>query len=111
MALVGGGGKGITESIGEIVSAFFSQLLINQIVLWDMHVPLRSELDLEYGVVYSTCCFFSGNKGSRISMYEHMCVPRTDLQIAYDTERSFEFSLRRIPTSLTCFYDSHSKAY
>lgn len=80
MALVGGGGKGITESI---VSAVFPQLLINQIVLWDMHVPLRSELDLEYGVVYSTCCFFSGN---RISMYEHMCVPRTDLQIAYDTQ-------------------------
>lgn len=80
MALVGGGGKGITESVREIISAFFSQLL------WDMHVPLRSELDLEYGVVYSTCCFFSGNKGSRISMYEHMCVPRTDLQIAYDTQ-------------------------
>lgn len=44
MALVGGGGKGITESIREIISAFFPQLLINQIVLWDMHVPLRSEL-------------------------------------------------------------------
>lgn len=87
MALVGGGGKGITELVREIISAFFPQLLINQIVLWDMHVPLRSELDLEYGVVYSTCCFFfSGNKESRISMYEHMCVPRTDLQIAYDTQ-------------------------
>lgn len=33
MALVGGGGKGITESIREIISAFFPQLLINQIVL------------------------------------------------------------------------------
>lgn len=53
MALVGGGGKGITESIREIISAFSFQLSINQIarglvvpsqtVLWYMHVPLRSE--------------------------------------------------------------------
>lgn len=29
MAVVGGGGKGITESIREIISAFFPRLLIN----------------------------------------------------------------------------------
>lgn len=69
--------------------------------LWYMHVPLHVKPDVELRTVQCTasnvhahrCCFLSvqgikcpGKIGSRISMYEHMYVPRTDLQIAYDTQ-------------------------